>query len=129
MSVLGSFLREKNIDVDKIIDISRNAQIFPQAKKRLFINNPLQNKVTIAIVKIPKFFDISAIIGAAPVPVPPPIPATINNISVPNKTFFKISLSSKALSLPILGLAPAPSPLVTFFPNCITLLADVVFNA
>ena len=38
--------------------------------------------VTIPTVKISNSFAISAIIGAAPVPVPPPIPAVINNILV-----------------------------------------------
>ncbi len=47
--------------------------------------------VTIPIVSISNSLANFAIIGAAPVPVPPPIPAVINNIFV---SFFKISLIS-----------------------------------
>lgn len=54
---LGSFRRklsnlvEKNIDIDRIIDISRKAQTFPRAEKRLFKSKPSRDKVTVAIAK------------------------------------------------------------------------------
>ena len=54
---LGSFGRkllnlvEKNIDVDKIIGISRKAQAFPRVGNRLFKGVPSRNKVSIAIAK------------------------------------------------------------------------------
>ena len=43
----------------------------------------LNGLVTTATVRAPVSFAISAIIGAAPVPVPPPIPAVINTMSDP----------------------------------------------
>jgi len=66
---------------------------------------------------------ISAITGAAPVPVPPPIPAVIKTISAPSSTSSMRSRSSSAACLPISGFAPAPRPLVSAFPNCMTDLA------
>ena len=48
----------------------------------LFFPSKLNGIVTIPTVKISNSLAISAIIGAAPVPVPPPIPAVINNILV-----------------------------------------------
>ena len=48
----------------------------------LFFPSKLKGIVTIPTVRIPKSLAMSAIIGAAPVPVPPPIPAVINSILV-----------------------------------------------
>ncbi len=74
--------------------------------------------VTIPTVRIFKSFAILAIIGAAPVPVPPPIPAVINNILV---FVVSIALISSILSTadcsPISGFAPAPKPSVSVTPN------------
>ena len=74
--------------------------------------------VTTATVSAPKLFAISAITGAAPVPVPPPIPAVINTMSASVSISLILSESSRAASLPTSGLAPAPSPLVSFAPIC-----------
>ena len=68
-------------------------------------------------VRMPMLFAIPAMTGAAPVPVPPPMPAVTNAILVP-------SFSSRWMSswvfcaslLPTSGLAPAPKPL---FPSMI----------
>ena len=64
------------------------------------------------MVSIPISFANFAITGAAPVPVPPPIPAVINTISV----FLRhSSISSKlnsAANFPCNGSFPAPRPLV-----------------
>jgi len=63
-------------------------------------------------VRIPSSLAIEAITGAAPVPVPPPIPAVMNSIWV---FFSRISLIRSILcqadSLPTEGNDPAPSPL------------------
>ncbi len=73
--------------------------------------------VTIPMVKIPISFAIRATTGAAPVPVPPPMPAVINTISAFDRTS-RISFSdSRAACFPISGLAPAPNPRVNLFPN------------
>ena len=75
--------------------------------------------MTTATVKIPNSFAISAITGLAPVPVPPPKPAVINNISVSDIAFAIASLLSFADALPIPGSIPAPRPLVVSIPICI----------
>ncbi len=68
---------------------------------------------------MPKSLAIRAITGAAPVPVPPPIPAVINTIRVPSfiSLSIKSALSSAAL-LAISGLLPAPRPPVVCAPSC-----------
>ena len=54
--------------------------------------------------------------GAAPVPVPPPIPAVIKTISAPDtKSAISVLFSSAAFS-PTSGFDPAPNPLVNFSP-------------
>ena len=72
--------------------------------------------VTIPTVKIPIFLANSHTTGAAPVPVPPPIPAVTNTISAPSNNFFIFSSSSLAAISPNKGFEPAPNPFVVFFP-------------
>ena len=57
-----------------------------------------------------------AMTGAAPVPVPPPIPAVTNTMSAPPSTSASRAASSMAAAAPISGLAPAPRPLVRLLP-------------
>ena len=83
-----------------------------------FLPSQLKGLVTKAIVKIPKSLAICATTGAAPVPVPPPIPAVINNISVLSRALVICSLTSNAAFSPIFGSAPHPSPFVVSTPNC-----------
>ncbi len=70
-----------------------------------------------ATVNAPASFAALAMIGLAPVPVPPPIPAARNTISAP----FTICLISDkdwdAAISPILGIPPAPLPLFSPLPN------------
>ncbi|OQC43134.1 MAG: hypothetical protein BWX61_01314 [Bacteroidetes bacterium ADurb.Bin035] len=77
---------------------------------RTFPSN-INGVVTIATVRIFKSLAILATTGAAPVPVPPPIPAVMNSILV---LFFRILLISSELSsaafLATSGLEPAPNP-------------------
>ncbi len=49
----------------------------------LFAPSNLKGNVIMATVRIPKSLHIFATTGAAPVPVPPPIPAVTNTISDP----------------------------------------------
>ena len=85
--------------------------------------------VTTATVKMPISLATCAITGAAPVPVPPPIPAVINSMSAPSIISAMRSRSSIAALRPISGLAPAPNPLVMSVPICSTVLALLFFNA
>ena len=54
--------------------------------------------------------------GAAPVPVPPPIPQVIKTISAPSKAASISAFVSKAASFPTCGFAPAPRPFVSSAP-------------
>ena len=84
-----------------------------------FLNPPSVQKgtVTTPTVNISFSLAIRAITGAAPVPVPPPIPAVINSILVldSNNSVIRSMLSSAALR-PTSGLAPAPNPSVKSSP-------------
>ncbi len=72
--------------------------------------------VTMPTVRIPMSLLTWAITGAAPVPVPPPIPAVMNAILVPSfSMFFILSIVSIAAWRARSGLLPAPSPSV---PSC-----------
>ena len=82
--------------------------VFPSKAKGL---------VTIAIVRDPDFLAISAIIGAAPVPVPRPSPAAIKTKSAPTIRFFNSSRFCSAALRATSGLEPAPLRLVTFSPS------------
>ena len=86
--------------------------------------------VTIPTVRISISLACFAITGAAPVPVPPPIPAVINTILVFTSSICLISskLSTAACS-PICGLAPAPKPSVKLTPNCILLGTELLSRA
>ena len=75
-------------------------------------------RVTTATVRIPSSRATSATMGAAPVPVPPPMPAVMNTMSAPLITSAMRSRSSSAAWRPTSGLAPAPSPLVMPPPSC-----------
>ena len=74
--------------------------------------------MTIPTVRMSNSIAILAIIGAAPVPVPPPIPAVIKTILVFefNMAFISSKLSIAAFS-PISGFAPAPKPSVKLTPS------------
>jgi len=55
-------------------------------------------------------------IGAEPVPVPPPIPAVMKHICAPARWSTISSMVSSAAAAPTDGRAPAPRPSVTFTP-------------
>ena len=52
-----------------------------------------------------------AITGAAPVPVPPPMPAVMNTMCAPSSISRTRPSASSAAALPLSGLPPAPRPL------------------
>ena len=67
--------------------------------------------VTIPTVRIPNSLETRAMTGAAPVPVPPPIPAVMNAIRVPSLSIVRMSsMLSSAAWRAFSGLLPAPSP-------------------
>ena len=72
--------------------------------------------VTMPTVRMSISFDTLAMTGAAPVPVPPPIPAVMNVIRVPSLSIFLMSsILSSAATLARSGLLPAPRPSL---PSC-----------
>ena len=84
--------------------------------------------VTTPIVKIPKSLAILATTGAAPVPVPPPIPAVTNTISAPSIALVISCWASSAAFSPTWGSPPAPRPFVNFAPSWILFLQVEKFN-
>ena len=82
----------------------------------LFFASNENGFVTTATVNIPSSLAICATIGAAPVPVPPPIPAVTNTISAPLSAFASSSLVSSAAFSPTSGSPPAPKHFVSFSP-------------
>ena len=74
--------------------------------------------VTTATVRMPSSFATCATTGAAPVPVPPPMPAVMNSMSQPSMSSMMRSRSSIAAWRPTSGSAPAPRPLVMLQPIC-----------
>ncbi len=78
----------------------------------------LNGRVTTATVRIPRSRAAWAMIGAAPVPVPPPMPAVRNTMSVCSSTPSTVSRSSRAALRPTSGSEPAPRPLVMLEPSC-----------
>mmetsp|Transcript_18000 Transcript_18000/g.29478 ORF Transcript_18000/g.29478 Transcript_18000/m.29478 type:complete len:258 (+) Transcript_18000:502-1275(+) len=72
--------------------------------------------VTIATVNAPLSLLTSATTGAAPDPVPPPIPLVIKHKSAPSTMALISSRDSSAANRPISGFPPAPNPRVTALP-------------
>mmetsp|Transcript_7348 Transcript_7348/g.17922 ORF Transcript_7348/g.17922 Transcript_7348/m.17922 type:complete len:386 (+) Transcript_7348:614-1771(+) len=95
---------------------------------RICPSNP-KGLVTIPTVRLPALLATSAMTGVAPEPVPPPIPAVTNTISV------LLSADSIALTLstaadrPMAGFAPAPRPRVVPGPIWIRFGALDLHNA
>ncbi len=84
----------------------------------------------IPTVRIPISLAAFAITGAAPVPVPPPIPAVMNTIWVftPRELIISLIFSSAALR-PTSGFEPAPRPSVSSLPICILFGIGLFSNA
>ena len=72
---------------------------------------------------MPRLRAISATTGAAPVPVPPPIPHVTNTMLASLMMSTISSLFSSTALAPISGFAPAPRPLVSFSPIWIFVVA------
>ncbi len=85
----------------------------------LFTTRPSKVKgfVTTATVSAPKSRAVCAMMGAEPVPVPPPSPAVTKTMSAPRSACSILSLSSIAAFSPISGFPPAPRPFVIFEPT------------
>ena len=89
----------------------------------------MKGLVTTPTVSAPTLRARSAMMGAPPVPVPPPIPAVTKIMSAPSSAARMRSRSSSAAWRPISGLAPAPRPLVTCAPSWILVAALLCCSA
>mmetsp|Transcript_13510 Transcript_13510/g.44655 ORF Transcript_13510/g.44655 Transcript_13510/m.44655 type:complete len:271 (-) Transcript_13510:247-1059(-) len=76
----------------------------------------LNGIVTMPTVRMPAAFATPATTGAAPDPVPPPIPAVTNTMSLPASACSMLCRDSSAAFWPISGFPPAPRPLVSSLP-------------
>ena len=73
--------------------------------------------VTTPTVRMPCSRRARAMTGAAPVPVPPPMPAVMNTMCEPISCSMISSSDSSAPARPMSGCAPAPNPSVTCTPS------------
>ena len=116
--VLGSIISSKTSlgITNKVSQLFFNS--FIPSKALFILTGPsnLKGLVIIPTVKEPFSLAILAISGAAPVPVPPPIPAAINTISADLIVFAMTSLFSSIAFFPVEGSAPAPRPFVSSLP-------------
>src|SRR5215475_10245118 len=72
--------------------------------------------VTTPTVRMPSSLAQRATTGAAPLPVPPPMPAVTNTMWAPARWSRISSIASSAAARPTSGCEPAPSPSVTATP-------------
>ena len=72
--------------------------------------------VTTPTVRMPISRAVLAMTGAAPVPVPPPMPAVTNTMLAPERWSRISSSTSWAAAAPTSGCEPAPRPWVTWVP-------------
>ena len=82
-----------------------------------FLPSNWNGLVTTPTVKMPFSLAKRATTGAAPEPVPPPMPAVMNTMLAPSSSFSISSLASSAAMRPTSGRAPAPNPCVVSSPS------------
>ena len=99
--------------------LERNSSIPSIACFLRFIPSKVNGLVITPTVNAPNSRAILAKTGAAPVPVPPPIPAAMKTISAPSRAVLISPSDSKAAFFPTSGLPPAPKPFVKSFPKTI----------
>ena len=76
----------------------------------------VNGRVTTPMVRAPRPLAISATTGAAPVPVPPPLPAVMKTMSAPFRASSISDRCSSAARRPTSGSLPAPRPRVSCRP-------------
>ena len=112
----------RSLSLRMIRSVSTAARIWSRPSVACWLRRRPSNKngtVTMPTVKMPRSLHAWAMTGAAPVPVPPPIPAVKNamRVSVPSRSSTSSRLSIAAF-LPTSGRAPAPCPPVRVAPSC-----------
>ncbi len=86
------------------------------AMSRRRLPSKVNGFVTTPMVSAPASLASRAMCGAAPVPVPPPMPDVMNTMSDPCTDSERRSRLSSAAWLPMVGSPPAPRPRVSFSP-------------
>mmetsp|Transcript_22897 Transcript_22897/g.54454 ORF Transcript_22897/g.54454 Transcript_22897/m.54454 type:complete len:313 (+) Transcript_22897:345-1283(+) len=79
--------------------------------------------VTIPTVSVPACLASSATTGAAPEPVPPPMPAVTKTMSTPRTSASISAEASMAAARPTAGTPPAPRPRAVFLPRVMVVSA------
>ena len=113
----------------KVSVYSRRRSTPASPESRRFVPSKEKGIVTIPTVRICLSFASRAIVGAAPVPVPPPIPAAMKTILAPSTASLNSARLSSAAPSPTSGRAPAPIPRVSFLPSSIFLCDLLRFKA
>ena len=99
------------------------------ARRMRLVPSNWKGLVTTPTVSTPSSRAARAMTGAAPVPVPPPMPAVMKHMCTPCRCSTMSSIDSSAAAPPTCGLAPAPSPWVTPMPSWMRLLQPFCCNA
>ena len=112
---LASFSRSLGM-MTRESTLLRSSAIPPSACFMRRLPSNRKGFVTTPTVRISCSLAMSATIGAAPVPVPPPMPAVMNTMLAPSRALaIWVRLSSADLR-PTSGSEPAPCPWVSFSP-------------
>ena len=110
--------RIRSLGTTIIVSTARRSSASPRSACRIrFLPSKEKGRVTTPMVRAPSSRAMSPMRGAAPVPVPPPIPAVMKTRSAPSSALRTSSSDSEMACLPISGRAPAPSPRVSFLPS------------
>ncbi len=110
--------------VIRLSTCSRNSEMPSSAASRRFLPSKKNGLVTTPTVSAPISLAACAMTGAAPVPVPPPMPAVTKTMSASPMASLMAPMLSRAASRPMPGLAPAPRPLVSLSPSWILSSAE-----
>ncbi len=105
---LGMMIKVSTDSFSSFIPVSACAMRFLPSKAKGLVTTPT--------VSAPTSRAILEMMGAAPVPVPPPMPAVMNTMSAPSSISRMWSSLSSAALRPVSGLDPAPRPLVSVTP-------------
>src|SRR6056297_2274212 len=119
VKVVFSLARRNRFWLGMMISVSTTFCRASMPASACFIRLPPSNwngLVTTPTVRTPSSRAACAMIGAAPVPVPPPMPAVMKHMCAPARWSTISSMVSSAAAAPTDGRAPAPRPSVTFTP-------------
>ena len=119
--VVRSLARRNRFWFGMMISVSThccNSSIPCSADLRRLGPSKSKGLVTTPTVRMPRSCAMRAITGAAPVPVPPPMPAVMKIMCMPSMWRANSSVASSAAARPISGFAPAPRPCVRCGPSC-----------